>query len=163
MEKDSILALLPSLSKDYLRALQAVIGGLLGQPVDQLAITPHPVMFDALVTALGLAMGFQNLPVAAQKAFKTKAVNLDNYLTHWIPSSSSLTKTGQKAFYYDLFALLKNDLLSREVKPSISVMINNMGRMPYVIDQAYPCYLASGMSYLITRGYIHERHIKENK
>jgi hypothetical protein len=153
MKKDSILAALPKLKPDDLKQVHAVAASLLaalGKPADAALSVGYDTglaIFDALVSAAGVTATMQSLPVSLVQRFDRQWPALVTFLDANFKGWND-NKVSRAAFLRHLF-----DLIQKEVrvhtKPTPLTMINNMHRLPEVLDKAYPNYLKSGLGHLI--------------
>lgn len=155
MTKDSILAVLPSLSPQELTELQSVIGQLLNNAPQAVAdaFVCRP-LFDALTSALGVRIALSQFVQG-------------NMYRHWqkhAPVAMTLiseqwpgphTRLIEGALYRLIIDLVVTDLQKRlGHQPSIGMVITNLGRVPQLYDNAYPGYRESGISRLVLEALI---------
>lgn len=144
--KEKVLALLTSLPKADLEAVQSVIASLLGaQGANLDPVTA--LVFEAISGALNGPTGALTLgamPSSLQKALADKAPGLisffDEHFKGWNKS-----KTLQILFVREMLLLLHNDLVAIGVKPTYKTMIFNLYRMPIAFETAFPEYLHCGL------------------
>ena len=152
MTKDEVLAALPKLTKPELEVVAAMCGHLLGghTAAQNLPATgPSQAVFNALVAALGLPMGYQSFSALnAAKHFENRVGTLVLFLNDHFKGWDD-HKITQQAFLTELFRLLADDLKNRGVNPSVGVMVINMRRIPEVFDSCFPGYRQSGAGYMI--------------
>lgn len=155
MTKEKILAALPKLTRPDLEAVAAMAGHLLGGRVGN---TPPPVspiadlIFSALVTTLGQPMALGSYSPTATRAFLKKLPALEAFMGESLGLWKE-AKVVQIAVLRMVFDLLREDLKSRGVNPTIGIMVVNMGRIPEVFDDAFPNYLQAGMGPVILKRF----------
>ena len=155
MTKDKILGALPKLSQPDLEAIIALATSLTNGRTGALqkgADTVSQTILTALAATAGLNVGSISLPERTQQQFNKRCPKfisfLDEHFKGW-----AANKNSQLAFLKMLFELLADDLKERGINPSIGIMVVNLGRIPEVIDAAFPDYRASGMTDLILRHF----------
>lgn len=167
MTKDRILAALPKLAQADLEAIHAMSGALLNGRTAALPVQggePALTIFNALAATAGAAISLQTLSPKLRKAFDGKVGPLECYLSRHF-SGWDKHKLSQMAFLQALFDLLKTNLMALELTPSLTLMINNLHRMPRIIEDAYPDYLQAGLGDLILKHYRvkNDRMVKKPK
>ncbi len=156
MTKDQLLSALPSLTRPELEQVAAVAASLLGGRIANVAVPASPLaapIFEALSVAANATVTLENLSgTTAGKGFAKylPAVTkfLDAHFEGW-----AYNKLVQSAFLSMLMELLRDDLKERGVKPTLGVMVNNLGRLPEVFDNAYPGYLEARMGGLVLQHF----------
>lgn len=155
MTKDKILAALPKLERVDLEAVHAIAGSLLAGatgPSNSAAVPLAPMVFDALVTAIGATMPYSSYSPTATRQFEKRVPDLikflDTHFTGW-----DRNKVAQIAVLRMLFGLIADDLRGRGVKPNIGTMVVNMGRIADVFDGAFPGYLESGIASVVLKNF----------
>lgn len=146
--KDDILGALPSLTRPELEAIEAMCRQLCGGRVGNVEQLSHPlglIVFNALTATLGLTMPYAQYSPTSARQFEKRLPELisflDKYFAGWAAS-----RNRQLAFLRMLFELLYNDLVSRGVKPTLGIMIVNIGRMAEVFDAQFPGYRHAGIA-----------------
>jgi hypothetical protein len=148
MDKDEILRALPKLPKADLEAIHALAGHLLGPANGGLGEQGQAV-FDALAASLGLTASYASM--AASKPARLFIQRLPAFVAFVgknFPGWDD-TKVGQQAFLRMLFGLIITDLNKRNVTASFGMVVSNMGRLPEIIESAFPDYLKSGLGKII--------------
>ena len=156
MTKDKILAALPTLDRASLEAIQAITASLLNGPTaahDKGVTELTLALFNALQAVCGQPTAYKTFAQTTaakhlQKRLPDVTTFLDDNFNGW-----DKNKVSQQAFLQMLFGLLADDLKSRGVKPSLGIMVNNLGRVAEVFDQAFPDYLAGKMGGMILKRF----------
>lgn len=156
--KNDVIAALPYLTNADLQELRAVIDQLLGSQQlaaeEESASEQAMLIFDALRGAVGSAIPFTQLPAGAQKSFNTKLIMIQKYFNNSFEGWDD-QKISQLAFLKQMFALLQKDIFSISGhKPTTMMMIQNMHRLPEVINASFPGYLTSELGQLILKQFI---------
>ena len=161
MTRDEIIGALPNLDQADLKAIQVLITNLVRSPspiigrtgaIQNVADAASQLTLNALAATVGLSNATFSLPERTQGHFDKRCPKLINFLdenfTGW-----DTHKNSQIAFLRMLFGLLADDLKERGVNPTIGIMILSLGRIPEIVDAAYPGYRESGMTDLILRHF----------
>lgn len=156
MDKDKILAALPALDRASLGAIQAVIASLLNGPTaahDKGATELTLAVFNALQATVGQPTAYKTFAqTTAAKHLQKRLPDMGTFLNANF-SGWDKNKVGQQAFLQMLFGLLADDLKSRGVKPTLGIMVNNLGRLAEAFNDAFPGYLTGKMGALILKRF----------
>jgi hypothetical protein len=156
LTRAQILTALPKLKPADLEAVSAMATHLLtNAPTGRKSGPATPLadaVFDALTQSIRATVPYAKLTPKLRQAYNRQLLGLTEFLDdHFVGWNKN--KTAQLAFLRMLFVLVADDLRRRQIKPTIGVMINNMGRVPYAFDDAFPGYREAGMTNLITRNF----------
>jgi len=152
LTKTDILAALPKLSQVDLVAIQVMAASLLKGRTAALpagAGLVHQTTLNALLATVGATQG---APKALLTKFNAKLPGLTRFLDENFPGWGK-NRVTQEAFLRMLFGLLHDNIKSIGLTPSLGVMINHLGRMHEVVEDAFPNYLASGMGPVILKRF----------
>jgi len=154
MNKDSILAALPTLTRADLEAVHATAASLLGARgamVASTATSPAADLFEALSGHLNVTAAYAT--VAGTKPGKLLIKNapaaykfFNAHFPGW--DESRVTKL---AFLHMFADLLVSDLKERGVTPTFGIIVANLIRLPEVFENAFPGYLENGMGHLVVK------------
>lgn len=148
LTKNEIIAALPTLKPDELKAIHAVIFSLLGEPAG-VPTTPLAVpVFDAVSAVLGRNMRHANMPPALAQQFNKNLTELLKFFGNYFPNWNS-NKTRRTAFLFFMLNLLKADIMARGLTPTYKIMIQSLGQMAPAFDREFPGYRRSGLGHLI--------------
>lgn len=156
ISKDQILAALPNLQKSDLEAIHAISGSLLagatGASASSGAVPLAPMIFDALVSAVGATTAYSSYSPTATRQFEKRVPDLTKFLdAHFTGWDNN--KVGQIAVLRMLFGLIADDLRGRGVNPTIGMLVVNMGRIAEVFENAFPGYLESGIASVVLKNF----------
>lgn len=160
MGKDEILAALPKLDRAALEAIQAVTTTLLQGRTGAIGTADHGLTqhaFTALAATLGQPTAYKTFACTEagkrlQKRLPEFEVFLDKAFEGWGRNLIS-----QQALFQMLFGLLADDLSSRGVRPTLGIMVMNLGRLPEVFDAQFPGYRQAGLGKMVLKGFQHGR------
>ena len=120
--------------------------------VQNVAGTACQLTLNALAATAGLTNATISLPERTQNQFNAKCPKFISFLNEHFKGWDA-NKNSQLAFLKMLFELLADDLKERGVNPTVGIMVASLGRIPELIDAAFPDYRASGMTDLILRHF----------
>lgn len=156
-----VLAALPGLSKPDLGAVRAAADSLLGPRGGSLvsptegAATP---LFDAMMRALGLRLGFAAFQATATyKSYKRGASAVAVFLGDAALKPFFKDRVTGNAFMTLLIDCLIDDLKGRHVPISLGTLCNNLERAPAVFRTAFPDYIENGHSGIILKAMTKEK------
>ena len=155
MLKDDILAALPKLGQADLVAIQATCQTLLRPRTVALpagADLVRQTILSALVGTVGHNIHSISLPDRVMKQFNAKVPKLINFLDSNFHGWAA-KKVTQEAFLRMLFGLLHDNIKEMGLCVSIGVMVNHLGRIHEVVEDAFPDYLGSGMGQVILKRF----------
>lgn len=152
MNKDAVLATLPTLTRPELEQVHAIATTLLGGRTGNVAPAASPLagaLLAAVSEAVNATVTPSNLQGTAsgrhfEKHLPSAIKFLNGHFEGWQDN-----KLVQTAFLSMLMELLRDDLKERGVTPSIGIMISNLTRLPEVFENAYPGYLEAGMGLVV--------------
>jgi hypothetical protein len=154
MNKDNILAALPSLSPNDLQALQAVIGELLGQKA---AKVPHAQnnaqawLYEAMAATINSHQGYDSfMASSAGKQFTKGAPDAVSFVMATFEQARG-HKTFAVAIMRHLIGLLVADLRAKKVPVTRGILSVNLSRLAEVFDKANPGYANAGVATLISK------------
>jgi hypothetical protein len=167
MTKDKILAALPSMKPADLKALQAVIGGLLAdRPAKGAtgAANPQAWLFEAMAAALNVRQSYDSfISSPAGKTFKQTAPVAVSFISDNFVAAMGNRATAQGLMRY-LLGLLLDELKRMKVPATRNTVSQHLHRLPEIFEHAYPNYISSGMAPLvllaITRGSPAKKNLK---
>ena len=158
ISKDNILGALPGLSDQDLETVLATASSLLNSrtgPKGQALTAQAAPFFNALQAALGSTMPYSAIANTSHATrFHNKVLPLAKYLDQQFPGWDK-SQISQLAFLTMLFGLVVTDLKSRELTPSIGMLINNLPRIPSLLDAAFPDYVQGGLASIILKRFQH--------
>jgi hypothetical protein len=151
MNKDQILAALPSLNQDDLRAIAAVIVSMLRRdgtvgPLVKQGNSPNTWLAEALQATLGQP----NYPLrgTALKAFNKNApIALAFMNTHFAAPMTRYDRALALMRY--LLGLLADNLKVMKVPVTTTTLAQNLHRIPEVFNDAFPGYALSNATAMI--------------
>ena len=150
LTKDQILAMLPSLSHDDLKAIRAAIGGLLPEAISTPRAMPEGPsrwLAEAIATQLG---GHPRFTGVAAKAFDKNSPVFIDFLHQYFSKSLENKVTGCALIRY-LLLLLIDDLKDMKVPVTRNTVTMNLHRIRDVFNDCFPGYGEAQAAYIITR------------
>ena len=153
--KSQIIGALPTLTRPELEEIQAVATSLLGGHLSNVrkpATALAGQVFAALNSALKANTSLETLPTNLQQKFERKHQHFIDFLNTDFKGWDQ-NKVKSNALMVIMLDLLKKDLERIQIKPTYTIMINNLHRMPEVFDDAFPDYRASGLGMVLINKY----------
>ncbi len=157
LSMSQILAALPKLNDHDLKAVSATAQSILAARTGAtaaLAGTLQAMTFDALSAALNGTASLSTLPAPLVRRFERHLPDFRQFLDKDFKGWDE-KKIRQKAFLLMLFELLREYLISIEIKPTYNTMVNTMPRMGEVFDSAFPGYRVAGWGHVILNRFDH--------
>jgi hypothetical protein len=151
MTKDQVLASLPSLSHDDLKAIRAVIGGLLGEKASGgLSVaSDHP--YEWLTAAIGAAIGHKGpMNGYTVREFKKRAPVAMTFINENFADAMK-NKTSALAMMRYLIILLIDDMKIKRMPVTLVTVTQNLHRLQEVFNNAFPGYGTEQAAYIIAR------------
>lgn len=136
--KDKILASLPSLSPDDLKAIRAVIGKLLGDG----GIAGHPddpTGYEPWLREAIQAVSGGGVVLLSDKAFNKNAPEAIRFMRKHFEQALT-NKTTALALMRYLIGLLIDDLKAMKVPVTRNTVVQNLHRLGEVFNNAFPGY-----------------------
>jgi hypothetical protein len=147
-----IIEALPHLTQTELKSVKVRIGFLLkvGNQTDVETSTEELLVLDAIVSVLS-SMGLEFPQVHLLKkrsnpAFREKVGSLFKYLNH-----SGLVRIEIRGLLLVGVKLLVDNMKGGSLPISGGTIMRNIGRIPSLINQAFPLYAESGILHMIVR------------
>lgn len=168
MKQDQILAALPSLKPQALKAIRAACDVLLGQaPMGgsrQAAQAPEAWAYEALLAALGLShMPFSRFAaMPAGRQFTSALPGLLAFLQRAFSAEALGKRARANALLRFTYDLLISDLKRQNIPVTLNTLTSNLHRAPTVFSNAFPGYLESGLGQEILKA-MNENFLLERK
>ena len=162
MTKDQILAALPKLGQNDLKAIKAVIEAILNGPqmatgaLNEFEGRCYEALRDCLTSRGLIAPPFASINSTTYgKAFRDNSIDFITYLNLNFPTvlKNRVSSVAMMRFALDLLA---DDLTKKEIPVTVGSMAVNMLRIGQVLRAAFPGYFEAGMQHLIARRMTHE-------
>lgn len=154
LTKDKVLAALPTLTKLDLKAIQAVIGTLLGSaPTDTESAPEAPLgwLYDALTLHLGAQQNYQAfLKTPPGKQFIKNGPVFLNFIQVNFKGVLD-NKVRAQGLMRHLGSLLFEDMKRQKVPITRRTVMANLQRIGDVFRSSYPGYLESGLAVLVLK------------
>jgi len=154
LTKDQVLAALPGLTKPDLKAIQAVIAGLLGEPSLGPATAPNePIawLYDAITLHLGARQNYQTfLQTAPGKQFSKNAPVAISFIASNFQGVLDNRVKAQALMRY-LGSLLFADLKAQKVPITRRTVMANIHRLGDVFNNAFPDYTKAGIGMMVMK------------
>ncbi len=154
--RDSVLAMLPTMSVEDLITVQAVATKLIGArtvPQTGEAGRLPAIFFEALSGPLNATQPYAKLAGTKWgKQFEGKVPDLAKWLDQHFDGWSK-NKVTQLAFLRMLFSMMANDLKRRNLPRSLAMAVTNLEQIPRIVENGYPGYLDAGMGKLILKSF----------
>jgi hypothetical protein len=139
--KDQILALLPKLSPNGLKAIRAACDGLIGTPATPLAGTPQNGLYDALMAVTGQRLGWQRFKASQPgKHFAANEAAFLSFMNGAFPLAMKKQVTAQ-AVMRSVLDLIAADLRAKQVPVTAGTLATNLPRAAEIFRAAFPGYL----------------------
>lgn len=150
MTRDQILAALPGLGQDDLKALQTVIGSLLGQhgvAGPARATGPQAWLFEAVRHSLGVNV----FTVKGAAQYNKYAPTALTFISDTFKCPVFEKRTAATALMHWLLVLLVEDMKVKRIPIGPTTICEGLGRLPLVFESAYPGYRQAGLSGLLAQ------------
>lgn len=152
LSRDQILAALPGLPPDDLKALRAALVSLLGAEATGAAPMPkgaQAAIFEALQGSTRASMGWEKFSrTASAKHFGQNAPIFADFMARAFGPATK-QRNAQLALAKLLVGLLAADMARRRVPVSIGSLALNLHNVEAAFDRAYPGYIQSGLCSVI--------------
>lgn len=142
----AIIAALPTLNKQDKLAVKAACELLLEghDSYDPAAVA----LYGHVAKLTGTTMPYGRVPMRLQGALRAHAAGVTGLVEALWPGQ---TRVKQIQITRHLLVLLGADLRSRKVPVTVTTIINNLGRLQQVFDDAYPTYREHGLASFILK------------
>ena len=158
MKRDQILAALPALKPNDLKAILRATEGLLGEaarvPKAKAKTAPEgPTgwLYDGLLGATGLTLSWnQFAPSQAGKQFTKWAPDVVSFAQSSFPEQM-IKKASGYAIIRLLLDLILADLRKRKIPVTLNTITIHMQRVQDIFNDAFPGYLETGLGSLIAK------------
>lgn len=150
LTQDQILAALPTLKPDALKAVQMAAGALLtkGQADSPNQNNAQAWLFEALQATLGVHYGPRWFEGVTGRQFKQNAPQVIDFLEKHFPQAMN-NRVAATALMRWLIEMISNDLKAKGVPLSTTGVVRNLIRSKAVFEQQFPDYINSGLGHLI--------------